>query len=106
MLNRIKFILKYKNKFDFSASFATYSIASSFMSRVASKNNCLWGHADYLTLFENDENRVKDFFKTKKYKQPGLFCMVDLMQKPIKKELFVLSSFYQNSPIINSLWTL
>ena len=67
LINRIKFILKYKNKFDFSASFATYSIASSFMSRVASKNNCLWGHADYLTLFENDENRVKDFFETIKY---------------------------------------
>lgn len=65
--NRIKFILKYKNKFDFSASFATYSNAASFISRVASKNNCLWGHADYLTLFENDEEKVKEFFNSIKY---------------------------------------
>ena len=67
LINRIKFILKYKNKFDFSASFATYSIASSFMSRTASKNNSLWGHADYLTLFKNNKDEMIKFFKTIKY---------------------------------------
>lgn len=66
-LKRLKFIIKYKNKFDFSASFATYSIASSFMSRVASKNACLWGHADYLTLFNGQEDKMKKFFKERKY---------------------------------------
>ena len=60
--NRLKFIVKYKNKFDFSASFATYSISSSFISRTASKNTCLWGHADYLTLFDNCETEMKEFF--------------------------------------------
>lgn len=65
--NRIKFIIKYKNKFDFSACFATYSISSSFVSRVTSKNSCLWGHADYLTLFNNDEKQVKDFFIKRNY---------------------------------------
>lgn len=67
--NRIKFIVKYKNKFDFAASFATYSLASSFMARVASKNTALWGHADYLTLFDNDEQKVKNFFEQIKYKK-------------------------------------
>lgn len=67
LIKRIRFILKYKNKFDFSASFATYSIAGSFMSRIASKNNCLWGHADYLTLFNNDKKIVKKFFNERKY---------------------------------------
>ena len=52
VIKRIKFIVNYKNKFDFAASFATYSNSSSFVARIASKNNCLWGHADYLTLFE------------------------------------------------------
>lgn len=65
--NRVKFIINYRNKFDFSACFATYSISSSFVSRIASKNNCLWGHADYLTLFKNDEKQVKKFFKKIKY---------------------------------------
>lgn len=67
LIKRIQFIGKYKNKYDFSASFATYSISSSFVSRVASKNNCLWGHADYLTLFNNQEQEMKKFFKERKY---------------------------------------
>lgn len=67
--NRIKFIMRYKNKFDFSASFATYSLSSSFVSRVASNNSALWGHADYLTLFNNNKEKVKEFFKKRKYSQ-------------------------------------
>ena len=35
LLKRLKFISKYKNKFDFSASFATYSLAS----RIYGKND-------------------------------------------------------------------
>lgn len=66
-LKRIKFVMKYKNKFDFSACFATYSNSSAFVARKVSKNNCLWGHADYLTLFENNVEDMKNFFKEKKY---------------------------------------
>lgn len=67
LYKRIKFVLKYKNKFDFSACFATYSLAGSFISRVASKNSCLWGHADYLILFENNVFQMKSFFEERKY---------------------------------------
>ena len=67
LLKRIAFTLKYKNKFDFAACFATYSLPSSFVSRVASKNTALWGHADYLTLFNNNEQDVKEFFEQRKY---------------------------------------
>ena len=63
LLNRIKFIIKYRNKFDFSASFATYSLASSFMARTASQNSALWCHADYLTLYQGNKEEVKSFFK-------------------------------------------
>lgn len=67
LLKRIKFVMKYRNKFDFSACFATYSNSSAFVARKASKNNCLWGHADYLTLFENNVEDMKKFFEEKKY---------------------------------------
>lgn len=66
-MKRIYFILQYKNKFDFSACFATYSNSASLVSRIASKNTCLWGHADYLTLFNYQEEEVKRFFKEKQY---------------------------------------
>lgn len=62
MLLRIKFSLKYKNKYAFSACYATYSLPSSFIGRIASKNNALWCHADYLTLYDNNENEMKKFF--------------------------------------------
>lgn len=39
----------------------------SFTSRVASKNSCLWGHADYLTLFENNVEKMKEFFEQRNY---------------------------------------
>lgn len=67
LYNRIKFIINNKNKFDFSASFATYSNAGAFVARTASKNSCLWGHANYKTLFKNDIDEMKKFFKEKKY---------------------------------------
>ena len=63
LLNRMKFFIKYRNKYDFSASYATYSKASSFVARVASKNNALWVHADYMELFEKDKVKVKQFYK-------------------------------------------
>lgn len=62
LIKRISFTFKYKNKFDFSASFATYSHMASFVARTASKNNTLWGHADYLELYKNNKQEVKNFF--------------------------------------------
>ncbi|MCI8352159.1 MAG: glycosyltransferase [Clostridia bacterium] len=69
LLKRLNFILKYKNKFDFSASFATYSRVSSFVARTASKNNVLWGHADYLELYNGDKEKVKSFFSGLNYEK-------------------------------------
>lgn len=59
---RIKFMIQYYHRFDFSASFATYSKMASFVARMASANSHLWGHADYLELFQ-DPNKVKEFFQ-------------------------------------------
>lgn len=67
LVNRINFIVKYKNKFDFSASFATYSKVASFVVGVASKNSALWGHADYLELYNGDNEKVKQFFSELNY---------------------------------------
>lgn len=57
------FKLKYKNKFDFSACFATYSYPASFIARTASKNSCLWVHNDYMSFYEGDVKKYKAFFE-------------------------------------------
>ena len=67
LTKRIKFIIKYWHRFNFSASYATYSLMSSFVARTASKNCVLWGHADYLALYKNDEKKFKDFFQQINY---------------------------------------
>ena len=59
---RLKFIFKYKNKFDCAISFATYSLSSSFIARTASNNSVLWVHNNYLSFFENNEKKYLDFF--------------------------------------------
>ncbi len=71
LMKRIKFVLKYKNKFDFSASYATYSLPGSFIARLASKNSCLWVHSEYMTFFNNNKQEYIKFFnklKVKKFK--------------------------------------
>ena len=60
---QLKFKLKYKNKFDFSACFATYNFPSSFVARTASKNCALWVHNDYLNFYDNDIIQYRKFFK-------------------------------------------
>lgn len=64
-----KFSRKYKNKFDFSCSFATYSRPGSFMARTASRNAVLWCHMDYLAQYSGNENKVKEFFDSVKFSE-------------------------------------
>ena len=62
------FRLIYKNKFDFSASYATYSYSASFIAREASKNSALWVHNDYLSFYNGDVEKYKGFFSKLKVK--------------------------------------
>lgn len=69
MCNFIKqqiFKIKYKNKFDFSACFATYSYPASFTARTASKNSSLWVHNDYMNFYNNNVSEYKKFFSNLK----------------------------------------
>ena len=58
------FKMKYNNKFDFSADFATYSLPASFVARTASKNNAIWIHNNYMDFYENDISQYRNFFKS------------------------------------------
>ena len=62
------FKIKYKNKFDFSACYATYSYSAAFVSREASKNNALWVHNDFLNFYNGNVEEYKGFFEKLKVK--------------------------------------
>lgn len=73
--NRLKlmfFKLKIKNKYDFSCSFATYSIPGAHLALAASKNSHLWLHANYYVLYNKDEKEMAKFLDSimiKKFKR-------------------------------------
>lgn len=68
-IKQLKFKLKYKNKFDFACSYATYSLPACFVAREASKNATLWCHMDYLAQFNENKDMVKDFFSNRQFKK-------------------------------------
>lgn len=68
-IKRLIAINKYKNKFDTSVSFATYSLPGSFIARTASRNSILWGHANYLDLFQGDRDETQRFFEKLGYNE-------------------------------------
>ena len=62
LIKRVKFAVHYKNKFDFSVSYATYSQMASYTARTASTNNALWVHSDYMEIYHKDMEKVRNFF--------------------------------------------
>ncbi len=82
-IKRIKFTLKYKNKFDFSADFATYSMSSSFVARTASQKSAIWIHNNYMNFYDNDEQKYKDFFKSLKIEKFKKIVFVSNLDKEI-----------------------
>lgn len=47
LTKRMLWMLKNRNKFDFSCSYCTYSVIGSRLALYASKNSCLYVHSDY-----------------------------------------------------------
>lgn len=101
LLKRIGFIFKYKNKFDFAASFATYSKMASFCARTASKNSVLWVHSDYLNVFKNDKNKMIDFFQFISYDK---FKEIVFVSKTSKDSFdYVFSKLANKTIVINNV---
>ena len=83
LFKQINFKRKYKDKFDFSACYATYSYPCSFAARTASKNNALWVHNDYMNFYNNDENKYKSFFRKLKVEDYMKFVFVSEHDKNV-----------------------
>ncbi len=87
-IKQTKFIIKYKNKFDVSISYATYSKPDSFVARTASKNSILWCHADYLAQFNGNTREVKKFFEDIDYDEFSKIVFVSRKAKDTFKQVF------------------
>jgi hypothetical protein len=66
---KLNWIIKNKNKYDFSCSYCTYSLLGSFIARISSKNNLLYIHSDYYNLYNKNKNEILGFFEELNYQQ-------------------------------------
>ena len=82
-VKQLSFKLKYKNKFDFSADFATYSMPASFVARTASKNNAIWIHNNYMNFYDNDINQYRKFFENLKVQEFKKIVFVSNLDKKV-----------------------
>ncbi len=70
LFRRIRFFIKNYHRYQFSCSYATYSIPGSVLARIASSNNSLYVHSNYAQLYNRTEfvnffNHLKiDKFRT------------------------------------------
>ena len=87
-LKQKKFQKQYKNQFDFSCAYATYSNPASFVARTASENCVLWCHMDYLSQYKGDKNKVKKFFEEKHYREFSKLVFVSEKSKETFLEVF------------------
>ncbi len=67
-LKLIKFSIKYYNKFDFAANFATTVKSGAILSKRFSKNNAIWFHGDYWNNKE-EANKFLKYIRANKYKK-------------------------------------
>ena len=61
-IRQMMFKAKYKNKFDYSVCYATYSFPCSFVARVSSKKPILFVHNDYMSFYNNNVKQYREFF--------------------------------------------
>lgn len=64
---KLKFALLNYHKYDFSCCYATYSLSSNRIARIASSNNSIYIHSNYKYLYKNEED-FKQFFDSRNIK--------------------------------------
>lgn len=99
-IKRARFIVKYKNRFDFSASFATYSLPASFVARTASKNSALWVHNNYLMYYKNNISNYVDFFNSISCRK---FKKIVFVSNEAKQDYSTLFKTNENLIVCNNL---
>lgn len=80
---QIAFKIKYKNKFDSSVCYATYSFPCSFMARNASKKSFLWVHNNYMNFYDDNILKYRKFFKDLKVYDYKNIIFVSKMDKRV-----------------------
>ena len=68
LYNRLKWITKNANKYDFACNYSTYSFWGSRLAQAASSNCSLYVHSNYVKMLKN-KNDIENFFENHKIKK-------------------------------------
>lgn len=96
--------LKLFHKYDFAGCYTDYCCELSKLTRIASTNNAIWMHSNYKTLFNNDDDKITDFFsriQIEKFK--NIICVSNDSKKSIN-EIFTNNKF--SIKVIKNLFNL
>lgn len=101
LIKRFHYYFKYKNYYDFSCCYATYSLPCNIISRISSKNNSIYIHSNYYELFKHDKSKTIAFFTKRNITK---FKSIIFVSNESKKDLCkLLDGISNKSKVINNL---
>jgi len=101
LCKQIKWIIFNYNSYDFSCCYATYSLPGNLISRLSSKNCVLYVHSNYKYVYENDIDRLKEFFGQRNLDK---FRKIIFVSNEAKNDLCKIYTHIENkSMVINNL---
>ena len=108
LFKRINFILKNKNKYDFSCCYATYSKMGEVLTKIASKNTAIYIHGNYANMY--NEKEFKEFFNTRNIEEFKHIIFVSNESKDnflkiypnLKDKSLVINNFINEKEIIEN----
>ena len=109
LLKRIKWIIFNFKRYSSSICYATYSKPCGFVARSSAKNSILFVHNNYYSVFKNDDNKTKEFFKDLQIHKYNKVVFVsnesridirNLMPK-IEKKLVTINNLVDSDEIIS-----
>lgn len=98
---RFSWWLKNNKKYDFACNYSTYSFWGSRLAQIASSNNALYVHSNYVQMLKN-RNDVISFFENHKINK---FNKIIFVSNEIKKDMdTIFPELSDNFVVINNLF--
>lgn len=101
LLKRIKWLVFNYKRYDSSVCYATYSGPCSFLARTASNNKIMFVHSNYLYVYKNDLDKIKEFFYQRKL---SCYDKVIFVSNESKEDLVkIFPNIKENAYVINNI---
>lgn len=100
-LHRFLWCRRYRERYDFSCSYATYSVIGSRLAQAASKNSALYVHSNYYECYKGDLKEINSFFELLRIGNFKNILFVSNESKDKLKNLF--SEIEERGKVISNL---